>query len=319
MMKNPVFRSLSGLAFGGLCLWLAIRQVDGVKLVEALGQIEAKWLVFSLGLYALDVAIRIRRWQGLLNKTKHLKYGQVAIALIAGYTVNNLLPARLGEIYRANFIKRQFGISRSSALGSIVIERLMDGISVTSILGIGILALAASGRAAGTTLTIVVLVSACVFTTALIFVYHIRFFSPKIERLNFRWLNNKLADFAKSLEALRDRTIWRSVGLTIIIYSIEILMVWAALKAVGVDIGPLATFVVLGATALSTLIPTAPGYIGSLQLAYILSLQMFGFGAPQAFVAATVFQVFLFGSLVIVGLTILFILNIQAFRAAQRG
>jgi glycosyltransferase 2 family protein len=317
MMKNPIFRSVSGLAFGGLCLWLAIRQVDIGKLIEAFKDIEGPWLAFSLFLYTIDVAIRILRWQWLLNKTKRLSYGQVAMALIAGYTVNNLLPARLGEIYRADFVKRQFNISRSSALGSIVIERMMDGIAVTSILGIGLLLMTMIGNTAGTALTTMVLISATVFTSAFVLVYHFDFFRPKIELLNFSWLNNKLLDFSSSLMALRDRSIWRSVGLTIIIYAVEIGTVWAALEAVGVEIGLLGTFVVLGATALSTLIPTAPGYIGSLQLAYILSLQMFGYGAAQAFAAATVFQVFLFGSLVIVGLSILFTLNIRTLKTTR--
>jgi hypothetical protein len=63
----------------------------------------------------------------------------VAEALLVGYGFNNLIPARLGELVRADYAKRQFGVSRSAALGSIVIERLLDGFIVVLCLSEGLL------------------------------------------------------------------------------------------------------------------------------------------------------------------------------------
>jgi hypothetical protein len=40
------------------------------------------------------------------------------------------MPARLGELFRAEFFKTTFGLSRSWGLSSIVIERLFDGMTV---------------------------------------------------------------------------------------------------------------------------------------------------------------------------------------------
>ncbi len=63
---------------------------------------------------------------------------QAAVALVVGCAVNSLLPARLGELFRADFCKRQYGVKRSLVLGTIAIERLMDGIFVVTALVIGI-------------------------------------------------------------------------------------------------------------------------------------------------------------------------------------
>src|SRR5207248_9688909 len=64
-----------------------------------------------------------------------------------GYAVNSALPGRLGELFRADYMARQTGLSRSGVLASIIVERLLDLIAAVGILAVGI-AIAGSGSSA---------------------------------------------------------------------------------------------------------------------------------------------------------------------------
>ena len=46
--------------------------------------------------------------------------------LLVGYLANNILPARLGELVRSHYLGDREGISRASALGTVVVERVVD-------------------------------------------------------------------------------------------------------------------------------------------------------------------------------------------------
>ena len=51
----------------------------------------------------------------LLSTVTPLAFGQVWRVLIVGYAVNNLLPARLGELFRADYLHRRCAVSPTRA------------------------------------------------------------------------------------------------------------------------------------------------------------------------------------------------------------
>ncbi len=61
-------------------------------------------------------------------------------ALLVGYAVNGALPARLGELFRADYLSRRSDFSGSTALASIVVERLLDLLAAVSLLVAGLIA-----------------------------------------------------------------------------------------------------------------------------------------------------------------------------------
>lgn len=88
----------------------------------------AKWGFIALiaVLYILGLLWRAWRWHLLMPSGCSLRYGQAFAALLVGYMANNLLPLRMGELYRAQVVWQLCGLSRSSALGTIVLERTLD-------------------------------------------------------------------------------------------------------------------------------------------------------------------------------------------------
>ena len=54
-----------------------------------------------------------------------------------------------------------------------------------------------------------------------------------------------------------------------------------------------------------TILPSPPGFVGTMQFAYVIAVQAFGYSSSQGIVAATANQIFLIGSMVAVGLVLL--------------
>ena len=80
----------------------------------------------------------------------------------------------------------------------------------------------------------------------------------------------EMAMVQQGVEILRR---WRTLevtGLTLIIYVPDALSLWFLVKAVGLTLGFSDTLVLLGAAGLSTLVPSGPGFLGTLQCAYAL-------------------------------------------------
>jgi glycosyltransferase 2 family protein len=88
----------------------------------------AKWLYIAViaVLYILGLFWRAWRWHLLMRPVCSIRYGQTFAAMMVGYMANNLLPLRMGEIYRAQVVWQMCGLSRSSALGTVVLERTLD-------------------------------------------------------------------------------------------------------------------------------------------------------------------------------------------------
>ena len=49
-----------------------------------------------------------------------------------GYLANNVLPARLGELVRSHALGEGEGISRTTVLGTVVVERIVDTVIVVA-------------------------------------------------------------------------------------------------------------------------------------------------------------------------------------------
>ena len=89
--------------------------------------------------YAAGLSLRAWRWQIILRPLAAVPYSDVARALLVGYGLNAILPLRLGELFRAEFLKTSGGLDRVWALTSIIIERLFDGVMVVACLALGLL------------------------------------------------------------------------------------------------------------------------------------------------------------------------------------
>lgn len=307
-MRRPLLHSVAGFALGLLCLWLAFRTTDLDEVLTTLDGAKGSFVIAAVGAYWLNLGVRVARWHLLLNAVTRLAMRDVATALVVGYALNNVLPARLGELYRADFLGRQYGVSRSSALGTIFVERLGDGLALVTMLIVALLFLPVASAEMEWLLDAIAIVSGAAVLVALSASWRI---SDVIGIIPARWswAQPRLQKFALAVSVVRRRSILSVLCLTVVIYAFEALAVAATLAAVDVEATWAIALAVVGVASLSTLVPTAPAYVGSLQLAYVVSLGVVGVASANAIAAATVFQLFLLSSVSVLGLGILLLVS----------
>jgi uncharacterized protein (TIRG00374 family) len=128
MKKNlkALFRSLFGIFLAGIFLYLAFRGTDFGKLWASLENVHYEWILVLIPVGLFSHFLRAVRWKYLLEPVKSpTSIHTLFSAVMIGYMVNNLLP-RVGELVRAYVAGRMEKMPKSSALGTIVIERIID-------------------------------------------------------------------------------------------------------------------------------------------------------------------------------------------------
>jgi uncharacterized protein (TIRG00374 family) len=303
-MNARVFQIAIGLACTLFFLALALYRVELGAVSAALAAANPLWIGAAIVIYAGNLTLRAWRWQVILRPVAAIPYPIVARALLVGYGLNAVMPARLGELFRAEFFKRTFGLSRVWGLTSIVIERLFDGVTVICCLAVGLLFAAAAKPNAG--LLIKVLVTGSVlFGAVLLAAFFLS--GSKMSRIvgRFPGLSAQLAMVQQGLEILRTWRTLKVVAITLIVYVADALTLWLLVKAVGLTLGFSDTLVLLGAASLSTLVPSGPAFLGTLQFGYAVAVEFAGGARALGIAAATLAQLCLLLPLALIAAGIL--------------
>jgi len=124
------------LALGAGLLGLFLRNVDVWAVVRDIMRARPEWLVVSLASMFLNLAIRAWRWQYLLEPLGHASFANSFRATAVGFAARSVLPAAAGELVRPYFLSRHESMSATGAFATIVVERLLDMMTVLVFLAI---------------------------------------------------------------------------------------------------------------------------------------------------------------------------------------
>jgi len=111
-----------------------------------------------------------------------------------------------------------------------------------------------------------------------------------------------MEDFRASLKILRSGSlIGQVLLLSIPVWLLDSASLWAMVRGTGISLTVSQAMMLTGVVSLSTLLPSGPGFLGTIQLAFVISLAAFGHAAAPAIVAATANQLLCFGSVTLIG------------------
>ena len=135
-IMRKIARPVLSLGLSGLFLWLAFRNTDFGLLRDTLSRANYFWALSMFPVLMLSHAARALRWRYLLKPVKEvISFRNLFAAMMVGYMMNNVLP-RAGELVRPYAINKTEGISRSTAFGTVFIERLFDIFSFLLVLAV---------------------------------------------------------------------------------------------------------------------------------------------------------------------------------------
>jgi len=253
-----LLRAVLGIAISVASLWFVLRGVDFASVGAILRTAVPAWILATVLLQVVDVLFRTARWQQLVAPIKWIRFTSMLAYLLVGYLANNILPARLGELVRSHYLGDREAVSRASALGTVVVERVVDTAVVVTIGAIAIFVLHVRGVVASAVLVGLAVTGLLVVGLAIGIVAHrlpgadrIIAMAERRPRIAAAWAASLLA-VATAGQALR----------------IELTIGEAALLSAGV--------------ALATAIPSGPGYLGTFELAFVTIGTAIGLSKDEA-------------------------------------
>lgn len=304
-MKLGINIALS-LAMLAICTWLVWpSDAHKAQLSEAVATIDlaimAPYLAGYVALLALTHFCRAWRWNNLLEPIG-VKLGPARLLAIStvGFMAILALPARLGEFVRPALIRKQGEVSAAAALGTVAVERIVDGLLISVFVFAALFSLRGPGAPAWMMPTAWAALG--VFTAAMVFLLAalrwpertvdlfvrlslIEKLSPRVGEL----IREKLRSLISGFAVLHDRrNLFVFVVWSVAYWGANGLSMWLLARgfhATGfeMELSLMATFAVMGLVAVGITLPNSPALVGQYQYFTMLGLGLY---LPQSVVKA---------------------------------
>ena len=339
MFHHKLTKICLSLSLGAVFLLLFIFQLDLQAVLENLRGMQYQFLAPALLFYFLAFAVRVYRWQLILNPISFLSFGQLASPLAVGYMANNLLPVRMGEIIRSYYLARKTSLSGISVLGTLIVERTFDGLTLACLFMFSALAVPYTvevhlfGEVQSLSAWLLSLVCSIPFVISFVTIFGSAY-SPRLRHKIQVWIKLFLPRFIGCrLGQIFDRLVVGMISLlnlrTVSFLSIASIAVWILESGVyywlmrcfrlensfdNLTIMLLACIAVTAISNLATALPTSQGGIGPFEFFATLTLLAFNVEVNLAGAYVVVLHLVLLAPITVLGLLVLWFDSFSLFR-----
>ena len=252
-------------------------------------------LILALIATGVTYVVRALRWQYLLAPIGHTHFAVAFRMTVIGFAANLLLPARAGEVIRPYLLARRENLSPTAAFATIILERLLDLVTVLMLFGVFVATLdgaGASGNAAalarvkvgGQIAAVAAVTGLALFFTLAGHPERIGRWALRVERVLPAALARAVARFVESFA--QGLAVMRQPGrlLVALAWSFPLWLsiaagIWLTSLAFHITFPFAGSFLVTTILVVGVAMPT-PGAIGGFHAAYQIAVQTF-FGAPD--------------------------------------
>jgi uncharacterized protein (TIRG00374 family) len=269
-------------------------QVELGTAIDVLGETDLAWFGLSAAIMVFTIPVLAARWDVLLRAQGiGERLAWLTRAYLVAYTAGQILPTSLGgDAVRVVDTARRHPGSATAITGTVLLERGLGG-ATTVALGAVAFVLAIDRYDVSAYLW---LEGVFVFgTIVLAFVFFARSARPLLRRaqplLERVRLDRLLRGFYESVHAYRDRPrlLTGVAAVSLAVQAVRILAIWAAAKAVGIDLGVLAYYVMGPLLFLVMLVPFTLNGLAVREAFFVSFLGSLDVPADQAFAAGFLF------------------------------
>ncbi|MBI2910935.1 MAG: flippase-like domain-containing protein [Chloroflexi bacterium] len=287
-LLQPLVRA--GLGIGVLVgLLLAIGLPDVWSHLERL---DLRWLALAAPLYAASLLVRGVRWHLLLRPLQP-RSGWLDTTAIStlGWSLNNVLPFRLGEIARLHLQSARGGVGFASLLPSALAERVLDVIVLVGIVAAGLLLLGlpviapVPATALAASLAVLLSLALLPFAWRLAparWMRNIRALLPQ----RLRPLRTMLADYGRATQAtLHGPTLVWALALTVLAWTVQGLQYTTLFLALGVEPDPRLMAMGFAIFMLTFAVNFVPGQVGTYEAFFVAVFSALQVADPEVLLA----------------------------------
>jgi len=311
-------RTAIGLLVALPLLGLAFLRTDLGETADALGEAEYSLIAPAMALLALAFWLQAVRWRFLMKPLSDVPASRLFPVLLIGHLGNALLPLRGGEILRALVLKRREGVSRMATLGTLAVERALDGLALVGLLVISMAFVQTNDGLWG-----LVIAGAVIFGGATAALFAVAFRPERsaeiaeifISRAPRRWRNSLrtwLESFVTGTHVLRTLGGVGAVLMTTAwFWAIVVLVYLIVGEAFHLHEG-IGTYVLVTAAAnLSVSVPSSQGGVGPFEFFVRQTLVFAGVATPVATAYAVALHAVLLIPMISLGLVSLWIVGLS--------
>jgi hypothetical protein len=293
-----------GILISVILVYLSVRGINLQDVFRDLKKIQLTYVIFFILLVILMQWLRSYRWGVILQPMEKIDQFSLFSVTSVGFLAIALIPARIGELARPYLVSKRSSIKMSSALGTILIERVLDGFTVLAIAVIVLLL---------TDLPPWMIRSSIIFFLLALgmfcFIVFLILRRDAALRLINRILSKLPGKFAHKIDDLihhfidgfqvitNIKFLLYLFFLSALVWFVDVLAIYMLLKSFDFTLPIMASFVLMIILIVGIAIPAAPGYIGNWHFACVLALSLFGLAKADALSFAVVYH---FLSMVIV-------------------
>ncbi|MBP1711717.1 MAG: hypothetical protein H6Q49_1919 [Deltaproteobacteria bacterium] len=308
MNKKLIF----GIVLGIVLIYFSVRGIDFNETLLHLKKIHLGYAALSLFFIVLMQALRSYRWGVILQPMAKIDQLTLFSVTSVGFLAIAAIPARIGELARPYLISNKSSIKMSSAFGTIVVERVLDSLSVLTIT-IAVLLLQDLPSWMIKSGILFFAITMLIIAFIIILVWQRETAVKIIDRI-LQLLPGKLSQkvmsvihhFIDGFQVITDvKRLLYLLFLSMVVWVVDAAVIYSMFLAFSFDLPIVAAFVIMIILIAGIAIPTAPGFIGNWHYACILGLGLFGIAKPEAFSFALVYHFLSMFVVVVLGVSFL--------------
>ena len=288
-------------------LYLFFRNANFEGVADVIASVDPLWLAIALLINATALVLRTMRWRIIVRPTDPPPFSDTFFANSIGFMSSAILPVRAGDLVRSALLRKRTGIRFSSALGTVVTERLLDLLSIVSLFLVFVAVTLWSGpdldppkdsfiRTTG-------LIALLLFAGLSFVIISATMFQPTVRRhialigkiLPVRLrdsLQNMAESFITSLRFQGTRSqLVKIIALTAGVWLCLTTQFYFVMLAVGSPLPVVASFFMTAMTVIGFAIPTPGGVGGFHKICQLVLVNFYGFTVDASVAIALVYHV----------------------------
>ncbi|HNZ64359.1 MAG TPA: lysylphosphatidylglycerol synthase transmembrane domain-containing protein [Smithella sp.] len=286
-----------GILVSLLLVYLSVRGIHFQDVVHDLQKIQRSYVIVFLLLIILMQYLRSYRWGVILQPMQKIDQLSLFSVTSVGFLAIAAIPARIGELARPYLIARKSSVKMSSALGTIIVERILDSFTILSI-AVVVLFFTDLPSWMISSSVIFFLLALAIFCFVLFMILQ-REKALRVINIILKKFPGKLADkidellhnFINGLQIVTNINLFLYlIFLSVAIWLLDVLAIYTLLMSFGFTLPIMASFVLMIILIVGIAIPTAPGFIGNWHFACVLGLSLFGLAKSEALSFAVVYH-----------------------------
>ncbi|GEM_PF-2548032 len=267
MDKKTVFSYLVSIAMIiAIFLFFDLR-----KVIDLVLNFNVFFFIAAVFLSALNFPFRAMVWKLLVDPITKISFRDSFHIINISFFANFILPLRLGEIVRAFLLSELKGISKSVALSTVIINRLIESLVLVAFFAAGMAAFPFLGKGIAEIVVAIGIVFAGVLAVFLFQNRLLGFLSGTgLQKIIPEKFKNMAKNFLVGGQSLKKsaKSNFLIVFFTVIIWLSHVLAYFIVAYGLGIQLSVPQLFLIVSFSSLSAMIPSSPGFVGTFQAAF---------------------------------------------------